>query len=287
MSKLNIFKCTGNEIDIIADEILEDLGISYEDANNNASHMALLSKALKEVNKRGYCKLPFCHTVEAEALGSEVIFSGTVGNRIGKYSIEDISSIDNISKIDLNKGRIAEVLRAISILKKDGEKVVLDVTGPISIATSIMDSQLFYKAIRKEREKIDSLLDTIGNNIVEYILEAVKLGVDVISFADPTGTIDIVGPKVYKDISGKVTYNILKTIENQLGKTIIHLCGKTSTSLETIGLLESEKVYANGQDYFQMIQDIKEEREDIKFIGHWCLKLNKGHNQIIICKIKH
>ena len=282
----NIFKCSGNEIDIIPNKLLEDLNISYEDANKSASEMALLSKALKEKNKKVYCRLPFCHTVEAEAFGSQVIFNERVGNRIGKYKIEDISSIDHISKIEMNAGRISEVLKAVSILKKDGEKVVLDMTGPISIATSIMDSQLFYRHLRKDREKIDLLLDIIGETIVEYILEAVKLGVDLISFADPTATIDIVGPKVYKETCGKVIYTILKRIENQLGKTLVHLCGKTSTSLEAIGLLESEIIETNGQDYFQNIQDIKDAREDINFIGHWCLKSNKYNSQIISCRIK-
>src|SRR5699024_3568409 len=113
MAVPNIFKCTRNEINIIPHNLLQDLNISYEDANNNASEMALLSKALKEENKKEYCELPFCHTVESEALGSEVIFDEKVGNRIGQYEIKDISSIGDISRIDLNKGRIAEVLKAV------------------------------------------------------------------------------------------------------------------------------------------------------------------------------
>ncbi|WP_353095602.1 uroporphyrinogen decarboxylase family protein [Tissierella praeacuta] len=286
MEVTKIFKCTGNEVDVIPDEILQQLNISYEDINKNASNMASLSRLLKEENKKEYCKLPFCHTVEAEAFGSEVIFNEKLGNRIGKYKIDNISLIEDISKVDLNKGRIAEVLKAIDILKKNGEDVVLDVTGPISIATSIMDSQLFYKSVRKERDKIDSLLEVIENTIVEYILEGIKQGANIISFADPAGTIDIVGPKIYKELSGRTAYNILKKIENQMGNTIVHLCGKTSTSLEAIGLLESEKIKVEGKDYFKMIHAIKSEREDIKFIGHWCLKLNKFNNEIINCRIK-
>lgn len=286
MVMAKIFKCSGNEMEIIPSKLLEDLNISFEAGNNNASDMVLLAKALKTENKKEYCRLPFCHTVEAEALGSQVVFSEAVGNRIGKYRIEDINSIDHISKIDLTEGRIAEVIKAARILKEEGEKLVLDVTGPISIATSIIDSTLFYKALRKNREKIDLCLDIIEDSIVEYILEAIELGVNIISFADPTGTIDIVGPKVYKDVSGKATYRILKRIENKLGKTLVHLCGKTSTSLEAIGLLETEILEARGEDYLQMIQNIKDDRNDIKFIGHWCLNLNKCKSQIISCRIK-
>lgn len=46
-----------------------------------------------------------------------------------------------------------------------------------------------------------------------------------------------------------------------------------------------QRIEANGEDYFQMIQNIKDEREDIKFIGHSCLKLNQCHSQIIGCRI--
>lgn len=103
---------------------------------------------------------------------------------------------------------------------------MLDIGGPISIATSVMDSQLFYKILRKDRHKIDSLLKLIENSAVEYISEGIKRSADIISFADPAGTIDIVGPKIYKELSGKATYNILKRIENGLGKSVVHLCGK-------------------------------------------------------------
>lgn len=286
MAIVKIFKCIGNEGETIPHEILDELNISYKDANNDVNSIAILSKCLKEHNKGIYCVVPFCHTLEAESLGSTVIFDYVVGNRIGKYSIEDAESIKTIPSIDLYNGRISKVLEAIKRLKDNGEKVRLDITGPISLVTSVMDSGLFYKTLRKDKKTINKLLELIEDNIVAFILEGIKQGVDIISFADPTGTIDIVGPKVYEEISGKSTYNILKRIENQLGNTIVHLCGKTSTSLESIGLLEIETVEVHGSSYSEMISNISKERDDIKFIGHWCMKLDKAVDGVIWCRIK-
>ncbi|MDD2495893.1 MAG: uroporphyrinogen decarboxylase family protein [Tissierellia bacterium] len=283
----NIFKCTGNEIESIPDSILEELSMfsmSYEEINNNASYIAKLSKALKEYKNNKYCELPFCHTVEAEAFGSTVNFDHKYGNRIGVYVIKDINLIEDIKNIDLGTGRIYEVLKAISILKKNGENVILNVTGPITIATSILDSQLLFRAIRKDAEKVNQLLEKIENGIINYILEGINYGVDIVSFADPAGTIDIVGPKVYKEVSGKFTYNILKKLEEQLGGTIIHICGKTSTSLESIGLLDTENLHVDGDNYFDMIENIS--KNNIKFIGHWCLKLNRKNSIISKCILK-
>ncbi|HZJ76632.1 MAG TPA: uroporphyrinogen decarboxylase family protein [Oscillospiraceae bacterium] len=285
MAVKDIFKCKGNTTDSISETILEKLDITYKEANNNAFKMAMLSKALRKHKNEKYCTIPFCHTAEAEALGSTVIFNQKVGNRISEYCIKETGSIENIETIDLNKGRISKVLDSIKILKDSGEDVILCVTGPISIATSIFESRLFYRAVRKERDKIDRLLATIEDSTVKYMLEAIKQGADIISFADPAGTMDIVGPKVYSEIAGKSVYNILKCVENKLMNTIVHLCGKTSTSLEAIGFLESEEIEANGKNYFEMIENIRKERENIKFIGHWCLKLDKPNNEVSIIKL--
>lgn len=287
MAVKDIFKCRGNKTDSVPETILEKLNISYEEANNSAFKMAMLSKALKIYKNNKYCTIPFCHTVEAEAFGSAVIFDQKAGNRISEYCISETSPIENIETINLNKGRISEVLNSIKILKDNGEDIILYVTGPISVATSIFESQLFYKTMRKERDKINKLLAVIEDSIVEYMFEAIKQGVDIISFADPAGAIDIVGAKAYAEITGKSVYNILKRIENKLANTItiVHLCGQTSTSLEAVGLLKSEKVEVSGGCYFDMIKNVRKEIEDIKFIGHWCLKSGKPGNEVIKCEI--
>ncbi|MBZ2174710.1 uroporphyrinogen decarboxylase [Schnuerera sp. xch1] len=281
----NIFKCIGNEVESVPDSILEDLGLSYKELNRYNSNIAILSKTLKKNKGITFCRLPFCHTVEAEAFGSTVVFDHKYGNRIGEYAIKDINSIKDLKEFDLSKGRIAEVLKATMILKADGENVFLEITGPFTIGTSIIRSELFFKSIRKDKEKVIELLELIEDNVVDFILEGVNSGVDIISFTDPAGTLDIVGPKIYKDLSGKSTYNILKRVEDKLGDSIVHLCGKTSTSLESIGLLETEKVKTEGQDYFEMIKNIKNERKDIKFLGHWCLKTEAKTNELTICKL--
>ena len=284
MAVSNIFKCTGNEVESISDGVIEGLGMSYEEINSSASNIANLSKVLQEYRDLPYCRLPFCHTVEAESFGSTVILDHRLGNRISEYSINDIDSIEELAEMDLSKGRISEVLKAVSILEDDGQYVILDVTGPTTIGTSIMSSQLFFKAARKNFHELNQLLELIEDSTVSYILEGVKKGVDIFSFADPAGTIDIVGPKVYKMVTGRTTYNILRKLEGKLGCASIHLCGKTSTSLESVGFLDSKIINVDGEDYFDMIENAK--KQDAVLIGHWCLKLNKKNNTITKCMLK-
>ncbi|SCG82104.1 putative methylcobalamin:coenzyme M methyltransferase [Proteiniborus sp. DW1] len=285
MTSKNLLKCIGEKVDSIPDSILEDLGLSFEEINNDASKMAILSKSLKRYKNSSHCKIPFCHTVEAEAFGSSVVFDHKYGNRIGGYAIKDINSIDDLKEFDLSRGRIAEVLKAISLLKKDGENVVLDITGPVTLGTGIIDSNVFFRATRKDIGKANKLFELIENSTVEYILESIKNGVDIISYSDPAGSLDIVGPKFFKDFAGKTIYSILKRVEGKLGDSVIHLCIKTSKSLELSGFLEVEETKVEGQSYYEIIKNAKKENKDIEFLGHWCLKSKANKNEIICCKL--
>lgn len=275
----NIFKCTGNDEETIDDIIMEKMGMSYEKINSDGANIAKLSQVIKEYKEYSYCRLPFCGTVEAESFGSKVTLDHKLGNRISEYAIDSIDSVDELRAMNLTSGRIAQMLKAVSILKEQGEYVVFDVAGPTTIGTSIMNNLLFFKGARKN--KLNQLLELIEDSTVDYILEGVKRGVDIFSYADPAGGIDIVGPKVYKDVTGQSTYNMLKKLEGKLGSAAIHLCGKTSTSLQSAGFLESENISVDGDGYFDMIENAKKEGVDL--IGHWCLKLNKKNNTITKC----
>lgn len=285
MERMKVFKCVDECGELIPDELLEDLNSSYEEINYDANKLSTLSKRIKIHKNLPYCKLPFCHTIEAEAFGAKVVFDHKLGNRISGYAIDDVDSIENMKSLDLSKGRIGEVLKAVDILKSDGENVVLDITGPITIATSIMDSSLFFKAARKDKDKVNELLKLIEDSTVDYIIEAVNRGVDVISYADPAGTMDIVGPRFFKEFAGKTMYNILNRVVGKLDNSIMHLCIKVSSSLESSGFLEVEKIKGDGDSYFQMIKSVKSERKDINLIGHWCMNSKKKTNEIIGCKL--
>lgn len=123
---------------------------------------------------------------------------------------------------------------------------------------------------------------------VEFIKEGVKRGVDIISFGDSAGTLDILGPKMYKELGGKYTYNVLKEAKNYLGDSIIHLCGITSSSLDRAGFIKSNPIEVpEGITYGQALNYIIKENKDVKILGHNCLrKTIKPLKKPIIWEIK-
>ncbi|CAM2959406.1 uroporphyrinogen decarboxylase family protein [Hathewaya histolytica] len=272
-NKIN-FKCVGDNLESIPESVQEDTGLTFPEVHTNGEDMAVLSKALKEDKDDIVCRLPFCNTVEAEAIGAHIKLGDfKTGPRVSEYKFNSIEQLDSIQEIDLEHGRIKEVLKAVKILNESGETVVLNIEGPFTIISSLIDSMIFYKAIRKNKEVVEKFINSIEHSIVKYAKEGIKNGAKVISYGDPVGALDIVGPKVYKEVSAKSSMRILKELEKETGDTIIHLCGKTSAAFENMGFSNSERIeYDNNKTYGEGIFSVVKERQDVKFIGHGCIK---------------
>lgn len=268
------FKCVLNTDEEIPQRVIEEVGVSFPKVHCCGEDMARLASAIREQNEDLLAIMPFCLTVEAEALGADIkMGDDKVGPRVSNYAFKDIEDLKNIKPIDLNSKRISEVLKAVEILSKKGEKVALVVQGPFTIMSSLMDPRVFYKAVRKEKDTVEKFMQIVIDSIVSFIEVGVKKGAKVISFGDSSGTLDILGPKMYKDYSGRYSYEVLKRACQKLEGSIIHLCGITSNSMEKGGFITSEAVeIGEGITYGEALKLVMEDRKDIKIIGHNCLK---------------
>ena len=89
MGEIKDFNCTYDNSAGINGEVTAKLNLTFPDAYLHHETMAELSKALKEHDGAAFCELPFCHTVEAEAMGGLVNYgndkTGAPGKRIYLY----------------------------------------------------------------------------------------------------------------------------------------------------------------------------------------------------------
>lgn len=274
MNEVVDFVCVSDQLEEIPDSIVKMTGLNFPEVHTKADYLATLSMEMKKYKKDNLCRLPFCNTVEVEALGGNIkLGDAKTGPRVESYAYSSIDELLEMGDIDFTSGRIREVLKAVEILSGTGELVVLNVEGPFTIITSLIDSRVFYKAIRKNKEIVNNVLTILEDNIVKYIKEGVKRGAKIISYGDPVGALDIVGPKVYREYSGKFSYNILKRVEDEIGSSILHICGKTSTVFQNMGLIETRPIKLKEDiTYGESIDYILKNRSDVRIIGHNCIK---------------
>ena len=146
--------------------------------------------------------------------------------------------------MDFSKGRIAETLKAAEILMEQGENVCLMINGPVGALSCLIDASKVFMAFRKKRELMKDILWKIGNEGLRYIEEAQNRGIRMFNWEDPTIAVNIVGPKIAKQIVEDFTYDYIKEIlKLTQGKSIVHLCPKTS-----FALVGTEKAHAENVD---------------------------------------
>lgn len=240
MKKLTDYPCQHENTVGFPDNIIKKTGLPFPESYNNCKALAVLAMAMKEENNMPFCSLPFCHTVEAEALGGHInLGDGRIGPRPQQYAYTSLEDLLETAPIDFSKGRIHEVLRACALLKEQGEKVALQICGPYSILSCLLDLSLLFKRWRKEPQLVKDLLAFISNNLLDYVSAAGAAGVDIISYADPAGSLKILGPKYTEETAHLFTLPFLqKASEITASKSLLHLCPKTTLVLTGLELAE-------------------------------------------------
>lgn len=238
MGEIKDFKCTYDNSAGISGEVTKGLHLTFPDAYLHRDTMVTLSKALKEHDGAAFCELPFCHTVEAEALGGIINYGNDkAGPRAKEYICSSVEELLDLPQMDLSSGRIQEVLLACRELRRQGEHVVLQVSGPFTILNVLIDAKYVFKAMRKQPELINQVFWKLGDGILNFMKEAEKCGVTMISYADSSGGLNILGPKMSQQVVESFTYEFLKKAREELSlETLILLCPKT-----TFALLGTEK----------------------------------------------
>lgn len=267
------FKCNQNDNEDIPLEIINNSNLSFPNLHTNAKDIASVSKSLKNYRKDTICKLPFCTTVEAEAFGAYINLGDERScPRIKDYVFSSLEELADLENINFEKGRIKEVLESIKTLSFENETVALNVCGPMTIISLLIDLKYFYKGLRKNRDSIDKLMKVIEDNIVNYIVKGYENGAKIISYSDPVGDISIVGPKVYEEVVSGVTINILKRALDGIDEGLIHICGKTSSGLYNLNKCKFIQIsYENDITYGEAICNILENQK-VKIIGNNCMK---------------
>ena len=267
------YECLGEPERPITEEMCSNAGARYAAVFSRAEDMVKAALEVKRLNRDVFCKLPFCVTIEAEAFGAEVSLNSLYGvPAVAKFRYEKVEDIPALPEMDFSAGRVREVLRAATILRGMGETVILNIEGPFTVLSQLVPSKQIYKGLYRQREKLRELSAWITAQLVRYAKEAERHGVDVLSYADPTVAADLVSPKLYADLCGEISYEVLKAIEQGTERVVLHLCNKTSVAFQKAGFCTMERIIPRpGLTYGEALRDAVR-RPDVRCIGHGCIQ---------------
>lgn len=231
------FNCTYDNFTGISEDIVHGLDLKFPDAYTQGEPMARLTQAIKRHLGAAFCCLPYCHTTEGDAMGARVVYGdATTGPRVREFVYNSLEEVLALPDIDFSKGRIHETLLACRRLHDAGEHVALNISGPITILATLVDITVVVKTAHKNRPLMQKVYDKMGENIFRYMEQAKACGVGLLAYADPTGGVNILGPKLSLHAVEDFTAGFVKKMATLAdSKTMIVLCPKTTFALQGTG----------------------------------------------------
>lgn len=252
--------CPGGMMNMVTSDLMDLIDVHMPEAHSDPVKMAQLAEAVYKEGCFENCGVPFCMTVEAEAMGAGInMASQKYEPHVVEYVIDTAAEWNRLKPLDCGSGRPAAVLEAIRILKKEMKDVPIigNLTGPVSTAGSVMEPVVFYKEMRRKNRDVHALMEFTTDQLIAFGREQIAAGADVIAISDPSGTGEILGPKYFREFTVAYLNRLLDGIATEKTGTIVHICGQMSPVYKEINEVRSQALS------FDSIVPMKEARANL------------------------
>ena len=222
--------CAGGMMNAAIVEIMEETGLTLPEAHFDADRMARLAQAVQERTGFENVGVPFCMTVEAELLGSEINHGSLACEP--KIARERFPSVSQVEFRDIDamarSGRmrvVAEAAHRVARAKPD-LPVIASLTGPISTSASIVDPMTFLKELRKNPAGAHQVLDYVTRLLGAFAEQLLaNHGASAIAVGDPSATGEILGPAMFDEFAVPHLNQLADRVHDLGFPFIIHICG--------------------------------------------------------------
>ena len=222
--------------------------------------------AICSMNTNEWVRLPFCSTLLIEALGGRLVLSVSDA-RIKEPPYQKIDQLP--MQPDWSTPRLRAMLDAMEILSSNGHLIGYNIEGPFTILCGLLPMQRVFSVLRKPAGQ--ELLQNVEDWISQYTALAIQRGAQLISFADPVATMDILGERMFTNLYLPCLKKILFRLRTEHPEIIIHICGKLTQSLLDTKRCSVEQWHpVDCQTYGQALAACCKENQG-GIVGHFCM----------------
>jgi [methyl-Co(III) methanol-specific corrinoid protein]:coenzyme M methyltransferase len=261
--------CPGGMMNAAVTGVMEQEGRTLPEAHHEGSLMAALAEDVSRYTGFENFGLPFCMTVESEALGSSVDYGSlSCEPKIAREAFLHAKDAGVFPGGAVGRSRRGgAVLEAVGILAKKHPDVPVigSITGPVSAAASLVDPMTFFKELYRDRENSHRLLLRVTEQLVDWALLLADNGAALISIADPTATGEILGPRLFEEYALPYINRIVDAVHRAGKPVILHICGDVKTVKKHLFKLRND---ALSVDAMVNLGSIKDENGDITTMGN-------------------
>lgn len=233
-------------MNMIVEDVMNLTGKTWPEAHTDSLLMADLAAGIYEIGGFENFGVPFCMTVEAEAMGAQVNMGTRINEpRVTGYPLHSVEDWQKLRPIDVKAGRAKVVTDAISLLqaRNPDVPVIANLCGPVSLATSLIEPMVYYKELLKKADRAHEMMDFIADNLIAFGKAQIEAGACILTISDPSGTGEILGPKGFQNFAVPYINKIITAIraEGEVG-IIVHICGRLKNIYSGINALASDAI---------------------------------------------
>ena len=221
--------CPGGMMTMATQSAMRATGVTWPSAHADAPAMAELVLATQEDSGLECLSVPFCMTVEAEALGCGVDMGNeTILPHVVVEPLPNVAALDRLPHFDPSRsGRAPVVLDALARLKHAATPypVLGAVVGPVSLAAMVMEAGLFLRLTRRDPDAARRLIAAMEEVSLEFALAQHAAGADGIMIAEPTATGEVLGGAHFARFAAPALVRVLRSLRDHGAPSILHICG--------------------------------------------------------------
>jgi [methyl-Co(III) methanol-specific corrinoid protein]:coenzyme M methyltransferase len=212
---------------------MEQLGIRWPEAHLDAGLLAGLAGGALEILGFDMVRVPFDQTIEAQLLGAEVdLGNSTSSPAVQKPSLGIGDPLPSVP--DLRAGRAAAVTGAITILRERlaGRAAVIGgIVGPFTLASQLLGTTTTLMESVLHPETVRPWIDFAVGIGVAHARAQVEAGADAICVEDMSASLDLVSPRIYRNLILGAHQRLIAGIG---APVILHICGANTKILDLL-----------------------------------------------------
>ena len=256
--------CPGGMMNMITSPLMELGGVGWPEAHWDPDAMADLACLAWENGLFDNIGVPFCMTVEAEAMGAGVdLGDRTKEPRVTEYPLSSVSGFEGrLRPIDMESGRPRVVLEALHQIRErhPDAAVMANLTGPISTASSLVEANHVYRDLRRSREDSHALLSFVTGQLIAFGRAQILAGAGFVTVSDPSGTGEILGPKLFEEYALPYLNRICRDLSPLCGGVIVHICGQLRSIYPLLPRLECDALSVDAVVNLKSLRELLPEK---------------------------
>lgn len=182
--------------------------------------------------------IPFDMCWESEALGNEISLYEDSDDIL--YPTIPYKNWTEVDQVDITQEQIDNILdtfpmtlipEAIKICKKEAPELPVGAwqLGPFTQCGQTIELDKVLKAVFKQKEQVERILDRLSDLIIEIGKGLQAAGADFITLREPGVAADLLSPKTFKEI---IQPRLTRILAAWKSPKVLHICGTTGPLVE-------------------------------------------------------